>query len=122
MSYHKDHETTPPKKGELAPLRSGELPDSVGGTSVTTYQAGDVAFTMLYGADDVVVAALGETTIILRHDERRGVLAALPVMRRRVRRESLMTMPLAEIEPTPEWNRALCAWIGWLAWAINRKR
>jgi hypothetical protein len=51
-----------------------------------------------------------------------GVLVALPVVPGRVRREPLMTTPLDEIEATPEWNRALCAWMGWLAWAINRRR
>jgi hypothetical protein len=106
----------------LGPPRSGEPPAGVGGTSVVTYQAGDVAVTMLHGADDVVFAAAGETTIVLRCSERRGVLAALPVVRGWGRRDPLMTTPLAETEPTPEWNRALCAWTGWLAWAINRKR
>ncbi|HID62685.1 MAG TPA: hypothetical protein EYP49_08130 [Anaerolineae bacterium] len=107
----------------LGPPRSGEPPaGGVGGTPVATYQAGDVAVTMLHGAEDVVLAAVGETTIVLRRSERRGVLAALPVVRGRVRREPLMTTPLAGVEPTPEWNRALCAWTGWLAWAINRKK
>jgi hypothetical protein len=107
---------------ELGPPRLEEPPAGTGGTPVATYQAGDVAVTMLHGADDVALAAVGETTIVLRRNEPRGVLSALPVVRGRVRREPLMTTPLAEIEPTPEWNRALCAWTGWLAWAINRKR
>jgi hypothetical protein len=32
-----------------------------------------------------------------------------------------MTTPLAEIEPTPDWYRALSAWAAWLVWATGKR-
>jgi hypothetical protein len=105
----------PPPEGEESSAR-------IGGTPVATYEAGDVAVILLHGGEYPALASAGETQVALRRDEKRGVLAASPVVKGRPRREPLMTTPLAEIEQTPEWRRALCAWAGWLAWAIDRKR
>jgi hypothetical protein len=73
--------------------------------------------TVLYGGQDFAYATAGEpdTGVLLRRDDKRAVIAAIPVRRGRPRRgATLMTTPLAEIEDTAEWRRALCAWAAWL--------
>jgi hypothetical protein len=111
-----------PSAGLGPPLEGEESSARIGGTPVATYEAGDVTVILLHSGEYLALATAGETMVALRRDEKRGVLAASLVVKGRPRREPLMTTPLAEIEQTPEWRRALCAWAGWLAWAVNRKR
>jgi len=57
-----------------------------------------------------------ETGVLLRRDEPRGLLVALPVRRGRPQRgNTLMTTPLAELNLLQDntWNRAVCAWGAW---------
>jgi hypothetical protein len=124
-----------PRKGKVSQVELGApggepLPPGVGGTPVGAYRAGAVTVTMLRGATDLAYATDGEMSVVLRLDERRGVLAALPapvpgsgkgMVRGRVGREPLMTTPLAEIKPTPDWYRALSAWAAWLVWATGKR-
>jgi hypothetical protein len=104
------------------PPENPALPRATEGTPVASYRAGEVTVTMLYGGPDFAYATAGdpEAGVLLRRDDNRGVMAALPVMRGRPRRGSpLMTTPLAEIEESAEWRRALCAWVAWLAWVLK---
>jgi hypothetical protein len=100
---------------EMGPPPAEALPPAVAGQAVASYRVGNIAVAVLHGGDDLAYAAAGEAGVVLRRDERRGVVAALPFARGRVRREPLMTTPLTEVEITPAWQRALCAWAAWLA-------
>jgi hypothetical protein len=118
-----------PRKGkdyrvELGPPRPEGLPDGVAGMPLASYRAGEVTVTLLRGEENVACAMAGGTAILLRRDERRGALAALPVTRGRVGREPLMTTPLAELHapPMPEELRALCAWAAWLAREVEARK
>jgi hypothetical protein len=117
-----------PRKGkeycvEMGPPQPENLPAGVGGTPVATYQAGDVVVTILHGNDTIACAVAGETAILLRRDQRRGVVAALQVVRGRVGRQPLMTTPLDELGSSlsPEETRALSAWAAWLAREVESR-
>ena len=100
---------------EMGPPPAEALPSAISGQAVASYRVGKITVAVLHGGDDLAYAATGETGVVLRRDDRRGVVAALPFARGRVRREPLMTTPLADIEITPAWQRAMCAWAAWLA-------
>ncbi len=106
---------------ELGPPQVNGVP--VEGTPVATYRAGDVTVTALHGSEYLAYAVNGDAAVVLHRDERCGVVAALPVVRDRVRRQPLMTTPLDEIgsTPSPEELRALSAWAAWLALESERK-
>jgi hypothetical protein len=100
---------------EMGPPPAEALPPTIFGQAVASYRAGKVTVAVLHGGDDLAYAAAGEAGVVLRRDERRGAVMALPFARGRVRREPLMTTPLTEVEITPAWQRAMCAWAVWLA-------
>ncbi len=103
----------------MGPPPAEALPPTISGQAVASYQVGKVAVAVLHGGEDLAYAAAGESGVVLRRDERRGVVMALPFARGRVRREPLMTTPLSEVEITPAWQRAMCAWAAWLAGVIG---
>jgi hypothetical protein len=106
---------------ELGPPQVKDVP--VEGTPMATYRAGDVTVTVLHGGEYLAYAVNGDTAVALHRDERRGVIAALPLVRDRVRRQPLMTTPLDEIgsPSSPEELRALSAWAAWLTSESERK-
>ena len=100
------------------------LPPVIQGQAVAAYRVNEIGVTMLGGeANEVayVSTAQSDAAILLQRDERRAVLAAVPVVRGRVRPGSpLMTTPLAEADwSQPAWRRAVCAWGAWLAGAVK---
>src|SRR5690606_2351203 len=95
------------------------LPPVVRGKAVASYRINDIGVTMLGGGPTEVAyvsIAQADTAILLQRDARRGVLAALPVLRGRVPPgRPLMTTPLAEADwSQPGWRRAVCAWGAWV--------
>lgn len=95
------------------------LPEAIAGQPVVTYHAGGFIASVLHHPENFAyVAAPGaESGILLHRNSSRGVMAALPVVKGRVRRGSpLMTTPLADLDLSQgRWLRALCAWGVWLA-------
>lgn len=71
--------------------------------------------------DTVACAVIGEETVMaLQVDAQNQVLAVRPVVKKRVRpSQNIQTTPLGEIDWQPKWIRALCAWLGWLAWVLK---
>jgi hypothetical protein len=115
-----------PRKGgeysvEMGPPPEQALPDGADGSPLASYRAGEVTVTLLHGSEHLACATMGETVVVLRRDERRGVVAAAEVTRGRVARQPLMTTPLDELSapPTPAERRALAAWAAWLAGVIE---
>jgi hypothetical protein len=105
---------------ELGPSALETVPQAIEGKPMADYAVGDIRVTMLHGGTDFAYVTNGDTVeegILLRRDEKRGVMMALPVTRGRPRRGApLMTTPLADLDATdPTWNRSLCAWGAWLA-------
>jgi hypothetical protein len=85
---------------------------------------GDIVVTMLRGGEDFAYIIVGgsESAFLMRRDDKKGVMAVWPVVRNRPRvgGAPLMSTPLAELDLTSSaWNRALCAWGAWLAWALK---
>jgi hypothetical protein len=113
------------KRAEFGPPELTDWPEAIKGRAAATYKVGNMVATMFVGGEDfayITGPAESDQTILLRRNEQRGVMMALPVRRGRPRPGSpLMTTPLAELEATAEWNRALCAWGTWLAWVINKR-
>ncbi len=108
---------------ELGPAQTANLPQAIEGQPVAAYRVGEVQVIMLHGGADFAYAIVGdwETGVLLRRDDNRGVLVAMPVVRGRPRRgDILMTTPLAELGQSGGWNRPLCAWAAWLAWVIKK--
>ncbi|HEX9922178.1 MAG TPA: hypothetical protein VGD99_05915 [Anaerolineae bacterium] len=107
-----------------APAPDLPLPRGTTGQPAAVYRVGEVQVTMLFGGPEFAYATAGdpETGVLLRRDDSRGVMVALPVRQGRPRRDTiLMTTPRAELNLTDsQWNRALCAWAAWLAWGINK--
>jgi hypothetical protein len=107
-----------------APPQGISLPHGTEGQPAAAYRVGEIQVTMLFGGPDFAYARAGdpEAGILLRRDDNRGVMVALPVMHGRPRRGSpLMTTPLAELNlQDNRWNRSLCSWAAWLAWTINK--
>lgn len=107
-----------------APPQGLSLPHGTEGQPAAAYRVGEIQVIMLFGGPDFAYARAGdpEAGILLRRDDNRGVMVALPVMHGRTRRGSpLMTTPLAELNlQDNRWNRSLCSWAAWLAWAINK--
>ena len=106
-----------------APPPDPSLPRSAEGWPAAAYRAGNVQVTMLYGGQDFAYATADnpEDGVLLRRDDSRDVMVAMPVMHGRPRRgNTLMTTPLAELNlRDSNWNRALCAWAAWLAGMIK---
>jgi hypothetical protein len=106
---------------ELGPPVLKAAPPAIEGQPAAGYEVGDIRATMLYGGVDFAYVANGAAAdqgVLLRRDEKRGVMMALPVSRGRPQRGApLMTTPLADLDAAadPGWNRALCAWGAWLA-------
>lgn len=73
------------------------------------------------GGETVACAVInGETVMALQADAQNQVLAARPVVKKRVRSsQNVQTTPLNGIDWQPQWIRALCAWLGWLAWVLK---
>ena len=97
-----------------------EVPLAIEGQPVAGYVVGDIRVAILHGGVDFAYVTSGDTAeegVLLRRDQKRGVMMALPVTRGRPRRGvPLMTTPLADLDAAvPGWNRALCAWGAWLA-------
>jgi hypothetical protein len=109
------------KRAELGPPEPGlELPAAIQGQPLAIYQAGNVLVMLLRNNLDFAYATSGDAAILLRRDDKRGILAALPVARGRVRREPLLTTPLAELDfSQAAARRALCAWAAWLVWVLK---
>ena len=109
----------------IAPPPDQELPQAVSGQPFAAYRVGEVIVTILQGGEDFAYIAVPGTNdaIVLRKDEKRGVLTALPAPRGRPRRnEVLMSTPLAELNlKDPNWLRAVGAWGAWLVWALHVK-
>ena len=108
------------KAALLGPPQLTELPPAIQGKPVASYIVNNISVAMLHGHPDhfayIATSTTGETAILLHQNEQRGVMAALPVIRGRVRRGSpLMTTPLADLDTQRAgWRRALCAWGAWL--------
>ena len=102
---------------ELGPPEA-TLPDGIAGVPVAAYRVNDVIVTLLKdGGDNFAYAAAGEeAAVLLRKNEKRGVMAASQVRLRKGRARGtggvLMTTPLEGLDRS--WNRALCAWAAWL--------
>lgn len=96
------------------------LPATVEGQAAATHKVGGMTATMLVGDDDfayVTATDRAEQAILLSRNEQRGAMLAVPVRRGRPQRNSpLMTTPLAELEASPPWHCAVCAWGAWLLW------
>ncbi len=109
------------KGAKLGPPELAELPPAIQGQPAASYKVGQVLATMLHGGQDVAYITAGETAIVLRRDEKRAVLAALPVLRGRPQRGNiLMTTPLNELDlNNPAWRRAVCAWGAWLGRVVK---
>ncbi len=109
----------------IGPPPAQALPPAVSGTPAAAYRVGEVMVTILQGGDDFAYIAVPGTAdaILLRRDEKRAIMAALPAPRGRPRRnEVLMSTPLTELETeNPGWKRALSAWGAWLVWALHVK-
>ncbi|MEW5959249.1 MAG: hypothetical protein AB1801_16080 [Chloroflexota bacterium] len=107
---------------EIGPPQDIDLPRSLEGQPIAVYRVGRIQVTVLYGGQDVAYATAGEPEagVLLRRDDKRAVIAAVPVRRGRPQRGSpLMTTPLAELDlKEATWNRALCAWVAWLAGTV----
>ena len=103
-------------RAELGPPETDLPLAQVAGKPLVSYRVGDVTATWIQESDIVVCAVKGEKAIVLQYDERQGVLAARPVVRGRVRWQTLMTTPIEEIGVSGEWMRALMCWAAWLAW------
>jgi hypothetical protein len=104
---------------ELGPPPFTELPtEALEGQPVAAYRVAEIVATLLHGGQDfayVTPQSDPETGILLRRDEGRGVMVAMPVRRGRPRRGgTLMTTPLADLSNSVEWNRSLAAWGAWL--------
>lgn len=107
------------KEVTIGPATVKELPPAISGRPVAGYKVDDITATMLLGGEDfayVTGAEGSDQVVLLRCDDPRGVILALPVKRGRPRRGSpLMTTPLVELDlGDPAWRRALCAWGCWL--------
>lgn len=109
----------------IGPPEAGDLPKGIEGAPKVAYRVGPVRVLALAGGVDVALASVDgrEEGILLRRDDKRGVITALPVVRGRPRRgQGLMSTPLAEVDLTkPAWLRAVLAWAAWLAWALYHK-
>jgi hypothetical protein len=104
---------------ELGPPPFARAPtEAIEGQPVAAYVVQDIVATLLHGGQDfayVTPHSDPETGVLLRRDEGRGVMVAMPVRRGRPRRGgTLMTTPLAELSNSVEWNRSLAAWGAWL--------
>ena len=103
---------------EVGPPPDTELPQTLEGQPIAVYRVDQIQVTVLYGGQDFAYATAGEpdTGVLLRRDDQRAVIAAVPVRRDRPQRgATLMTTPLAELDlKDAAWNRALCAWAAWL--------
>jgi hypothetical protein len=105
----------------IGPAGAAALPQAIDGKPVAVYQVDDILATLLHGGIDVAYVirpdAQNDDAIVLRRDAKRGVLAALPVVRGRPKpSRPLMTTPLAELDlDHPAWRRAVMAWGAWLA-------
>jgi hypothetical protein len=112
------------KEAQLGPPELAGLPPAIHGQPVASYKMGDVLATMLNGRQDVAYVTAKDTAIVLRRDAKRGVLAALPVVRGRPQRGNvLMTTPLNELDlDSADWRRAICAWGAWLARAVVQRQ
>jgi hypothetical protein len=112
------------KRAEFGPPDLADWPQAITGRPAAAYKAGNMVATMFVGGEDfayITGPAEADQTVLLRRNEQRGVMMAVPIRRGRPRPgSSLMTTPLAELETSAAWNRALCAWGTWLAWAINK--
>jgi hypothetical protein len=108
------------KRAEIGPPAVTELPPMIKGRPAASYNVGNIVATLLIGGEDfayITCADETEQAVLLRRDEKRGLMLALPVRRGRPRQGNpLMTTPLAELEAGAEWHRALCAWGTWLMW------
>jgi hypothetical protein len=111
------------KRAEFGPPELTGWPETITGRAAAAYKAGNMVATMFVGGEDfayITGPAEADQTILLRRNEQRGIMMALPVRRGRPRPGSpLMTTPLAELEAGAAWNRALCAWGAWLAWVLR---
>ncbi|MCL4303974.1 MAG: hypothetical protein KJ077_50285 [Anaerolineae bacterium] len=114
------------REAQLGPAKLTELPSAVHGQAAASYRVGEVVVTMLWGGEDFAYAILeskgGNEGVLLRRNQQRGVMTALPVTRGRPQPGSvLMTTPLIELPTGAAANRALCAWAAWLVWALQVK-
>lgn len=109
---------------EIGPPQVTGLPQAIEGRPVAVYRVAAIQVLLLHGGADFAYATAGdpEAGVLLRRDDNRGVIAALPVIRGRPRRGNpLMTTPLAELDLSDSgWNRSLCAWAAWLAGSVSK--
>lgn len=105
----------------IGPAGAVALPQAIEGKPVAAYRVDNILVTLLHGGVDVAYVTRPDSpnddAILLRRDARRGVLAALPVVRGRPKPgRPLMTTPLVELDlDSPAWCRAVMAWGAWLA-------
>jgi len=113
------------KVAVIGPPPAIELPPAISGRPFAAYQVGEVTVVILKGGEDFAYIAVPgkDDAVLLRQDEKRGVLAAVPAPRGRPRRnEVLMSTPLVELALSdPAWLRAASAWGAWLVWALHLK-
>lgn len=98
---------------ELGP--PGDLDGVKGsGEPAAGYRVAGLTVTLLRGGDDLAFGGDGERGVLLRRNEKRDWIEALPVRRGRAATKPIATTPLAELEPVSRWRRALCAWNAFL--------
>jgi hypothetical protein len=112
------------KRAELGPPQARELPPTIQGKTMAEYRVNNIVATILHGGSDFAYIASmssgkdGEekNAVLLQYNGHKGVMTALPVIKRRPRRGSrLMTIPLVRFDRIQgDWLRAVVAWGAWL--------
>jgi hypothetical protein len=107
------------KRAEIGPPAVSELPPAIKGRPAASYNVGNITATLLIGGKDfayITRANETEQAVLLRRDDKRGLMLALPVRRGRPQLgQPLVTTPLAELDlADPAFNRCLCAWGAWV--------
>ena len=108
------------KRAEIGPPKVTELPPAIKGRPAASYNVGNLTATMLLGGEDfayITRANETEQAVLLRRDDKRGLMLALPVRRGRPQAgQPLATTTLAALDfSDAASNRCLCVWGAWVA-------